>query len=118
MTGMMWMANVVGEVLARMNEKVQTTPVRAPTQLVDDPMGTLEQAVVDLKIAHGVKDLSGMLKQLSLLLYYTMLMATNMQMYLYLSSAYLWIHEWQLSKIYRDLGKAESAYEIWSRMRH
>ena len=47
-----------------------------------------------------------------LLLYFTMVMATNLQLHPYLSSTYLWIHEWQWSKIYTDLGKAENAHDM------
>ena len=35
-----------------------------------------------------------------------------MHLHPYLSSAFLWIHTWQLSKIYADFGPAESAYEM------
>ena len=73
MTGFMWMANVTGEFLYRMNEEIRISPMRALSQLVDDPVGTMEQAIVDLKIANGAKDLSSMLKQLSLLIYYSKL---------------------------------------------
>ena len=111
MTGMMWMANVVGEYLTRMDRRPEVSPVKLP-RLIDDPVSMLEQAVVDLKLAYENKEVSGILKQLGLLLYYTMLMATTMQLHPYLSSTYLWIHEWQLSKIYINLGKAESAYEM------
>ena len=41
-----------------------------------------------------------------------MLLATRMQLHPYLSSTFLWIHEWQLGKIYSDLGQAESAYDM------
>ena len=86
--------------------------MKAPSRLIDDPISTLEQAVVDLKLAHWVKDVSCILKQLGLLLYYTMLTATNLQLHLYLTSTYLWIHTWQLNKIYADIGAAEYAYVV------
>ena len=95
----------------RMGRRPEVSPVQLP-RLIDDPVSMLELAVVDLKIAYEAKEVSGILKQLGLLLYYTMLMATIMRLHPYLSSTYLWIHEWQLSKIYSDLGKAESAYEM------
>ena len=57
-------------------------------------------------------DASSILKQLGLLMYYTMLMATTMRLHPYLSSTFLWIHAWQLSKIYDDFGPAESAHEM------
>ena len=47
MTGMMWMANVVGNTSGR---KPKVTPVHLP-RLIDDPVTTLEQTVVDLRIA-------------------------------------------------------------------
>ena len=46
------------------------------------------------------------------MLYYAMLMATTMRPHPYLSSTFLWIHAWQLNKIYPNLGKAESAHEM------
>ena len=39
-------------------------------------------------------------------------MATTMRLHPYLSSTFLWIHDWQLSKTYDDFEPAESAYEI------
>ena len=39
-------------------------------------------------------------------------MATTMRLHPYLSSTFLWIHEWQLSKIYDDYAPAESAFEM------
>ena len=36
MTGFMWMANVTGEFFYRMDERIQISPMRAPTQLVDE----------------------------------------------------------------------------------
>ena len=113
MMGLMWMANVVGEFLARVNEGVQVNPLRAPMQIIDDPVSMLEQAAGDLRAAYRAKDIFSVLKQLGLLLYYTlMLMATSMQLHPYLSSTYMCIREWQLSKIYQDLGQAESAYDM------
>ena len=35
-----------------------------------------------------------------------------MRLHPYLSSTFLWIHEWQLSKIYDDFAPAESAHEM------
>ena len=35
-----------------------------------------------------------------------------MRLHPYLSSTFLWIHEWQLSKIYDDFEPAESAFEM------
>ena len=106
------MANVVGEFLSRLGNRPEVSPVQVPSRLVDDPISTLEQAVVDLKLAHGTKDVPSILKQVGLLLYYTVLMAKKLQLHPYLSSTYLWIHSWQLSKIYVNLGKAEHAYEM------
>ena len=54
---------------------------------MSEPIGTMEQALVDLKIAYGARDLSRVLKQLALLTYYTVQMATGTQMHPYLSSA-------------------------------
>ena len=48
MTGMMWMANVVGEYLTKMDRRPEVFPVQLP-RLIDDPASMLEQAVVDLK---------------------------------------------------------------------
>ena len=45
-------------------------------------------------------------------MYYSMMMATTMRLHPYLSSTFLWIHEWQLSKIYDDFEPAESAWEM------
>ena len=45
-------------------------------------------------------------------MYYSMMMATTMRLHPYLSSTFLWIHEWQLSKIYDDFEPAESAFEM------
>ena len=67
---------------------------------------------MDLRVAQEAKEVSGILKQLGLPLHYTMLMATTMRLHPYLSSTFLWIHAWQLNKIYSDLGRAESAYEM------
>ena len=94
-----------------MDRKPEIAPVRLP-RLIDDPVSTMEQTAVDLRVAQEAKDVSSILKQLGLLLYYTMLMATTMHLHPYLSSTFLWIHDWQLSKIYADFGHAESAYEM------
>ena len=111
MTSFMWLANVTGE-FHRVGEDVSVMPKRPPTRLVDDPLGTLEQAIVDLRLAFTAKDTSGMLRQLTVLIYYAVQMTTNMQLHPYLSSAFLWVHEWQMSKIYADFAPAESAYEM------
>ena len=39
-------------------------------------------------------------------------MTTSLHLHPYLSSAFLWVHEWQMSKIYTDFAPAESAYEM------
>ena len=111
MTSMMWLSNVVGEYLTKLDQKPEVAPVHLP-RLIDDPVSTLEQTVMDLQIAHEAKEVSCILKQLGLLMYYTMLMATTMRLHPYLSSTFLWIHEWQLSKIYDDFAPAESAHEM------
>ena len=111
MTGMMWMANVVGECLTKLDQQPEVAPVHMP-RLIDDPVTTLEHTVMDLQIAYEAREVSGILKQLGLLLYYVMLMATTMRLHPYLSSTFLWIHEWQLSKIYDDFAPAESAHEM------
>ena len=111
MTGMMWMSNVVGEYLTKLDQQPEVAPVHLP-RLIDDPVTTLEQTVMDLQIAYEAREISGILKQLGLLLYYVMLMATTMRLHPYLSSTFLWIHEWQLSKIYDDFAPAESAHEM------
>ena len=111
MTGVMWMADIVGEYLTKMDRRPEVSQMQLP-HLIDDPVSMLEQAVVDLKLAHEAKEVSGILKQLGLLLYYTTLMATTMHLHPYLSSTFVWTHAWQLSKIYSDLGKAKSAYEV------
>ena len=49
MTSCMWMANVAGEFLYRLGEDITTVPKRARPRLVDDPLGTMEQALVDLR---------------------------------------------------------------------
>ena len=87
-----------------MDRKPEVAPVQLP-RLIDEPVSTLEQTVVDLRIAQEAKDTSSVLKQLGLVIYYAMLMATTMRLHPYLSSAFLWIHDWQLSKIYADLGE-------------
>ena len=111
MTGMMWLSNVVGEYLSKLDQEPEVAPIHLP-RLIDDPVSTLEQTVMDLQIAYEAREISGVLKQLGLLMYYTMLMATTMRLHPYLSSTFLWIHEWQLSKIYSDFALAESAHEM------
>ena len=107
----MWLSNVVGEYLIKLDQEPEVAPIHLP-RLIDDPVSTLEQTVMDLQIAHEAREVSGILKQLGLLMYYTMLMATTMRLHPYLSSTFLWIHEWQLSKIYDDFAPAESAHEM------
>ena len=112
MTSMMWLSNVVGEYLTELDQKPEVTPVHLP-RLIDDPVSTLEQTVMDLQVAHEAKDVSSILKQLGLLMHHTMLMATTMRLHPYISSTFLWIHmHGQLSKIYDDFGPAESAHEM------
>ena len=111
MIGMMWMSDVVGEYLTKLDQQPEVAPVHLP-RLIDDPVATLEQTVVDLRIAQEAREISGVLKQIGLLLYYSMLMATTMRLHPYLSSTFLWIREWQLSKIYDDFAPAESAFEM------
>ena len=105
------MSNVVGEYLTKLDQQPEVAPVHLP-RLIDDPVTTLEQTVVDLRIAQEAREVSGVLKQIGLLLYYSVLMATTMRLHPYLSSTFLWIHEWQLSKIYDDFAPAESAFEM------
>ena len=111
MTSTMWMSNVVGEYLTKLDQQPEVAPVHLP-RLIDDPVTTLEQTVIDLRIAQEAREVSGVLKQIGLLQYYSMLMATAMRLHPYLSSTFLWIHEWQLSKIYDDFAPAESAFEM------
>ena len=68
------MANVV--FLTHRNEEVQVDPLSVPVQIIDDPISALEQTAGDLRIAYHEKDVSCILKQLGLLLYYSMLLAT------------------------------------------
>ena len=112
MTSFMWLANVTGEFLYRMGEDVTTVPKRTLPRFVDDPVGMLEQALVDLKVAWTARDHSAMLRQLTVMIYYAVQMTTSLHLHPYLSSAFLWIHEWQMSKIYSDFAPAESAYEM------
>ena len=112
MTSLMWLANVTGEFLYRLGEDVTVIPGRVPPRMVDDPLGTLEEAIGDLKLAFTAKDLSAMLRQLTVLIYYAVQMTTNLQLHPYLSSAFLWVHEWQMSKICDDFAPAESTYEM------
>ena len=111
MTSMMWLSNVVGEYLTKLSQPPEVAPITLP-RLIDDPVTTLEQTVMDLRIAQEAKETSGILKYLGLLMYYSMMMATTMRLHPYLSSTFLWIHEWQLSKIYDDFEPAESAWEM------
>ena len=111
MTSMMWLSNVVGEYLTKLSQPPEVAPVSLP-RLIDDPVTTLEQTMMDLRIAQEAKEVSGVLKHIGLLMYYSMMMATTMRLHPYLSSTFLWIHEWQLSKIYDDFEPAESAVEM------
>ena len=83
MTGMMWLSNVVGEYLTKLDQESEVAPIHLP-RLIDDPVSTLEQVVMDLQIAHEAREIPGILKQLGLLMYYTMLMATTMRLHPYL----------------------------------
>ena len=94
-TGMMWMANVVGE--TNVNEEAQVSPLRIPEQVIDDPISALEQTAGDLRVAYRDKDVSSILTQLGLFLYYTMLMATSMQL-----DPYLFIVIWDMPKAWRS----------------
>ena len=60
MTSMMWLSNVVGEYLNKLDQKPEVAPVRLP-RLIDDPVSTLEQTVMDMQIAHEAKDVSNIL---------------------------------------------------------
>ena len=111
MTSMMWLSNVVGEYLTKLSQPPEVAPVSLP-RLIDDPVSTLEQTMVDLRIAQEARETSGVLKHIGLLMYYSVMMATSMRLHPYLSSTFLWIHEWQLSKIYDDFEPAESAWEM------
>ena len=108
----MWLANVTGEFIHRMGEDVTTIPKRTIPRLIDDPIGMVEQALTDLKVAWATHDNSAMLRHLTVLIYYAVQMATSMHLHPYLSSAFLWVHEWQMGKIYTDFAPAESAYEM------
>ena len=112
MTSFMWLANVTGEFLYRMGEDITTTPKRARPRLVDDPLGTMEQALVDLRVAWGAHDSSAMLRHLAVVIYFAVQMTTSLHLHPYLSSTFLWIHEWQMGKIYPDFAPAESAWEM------
>ena len=112
MTSFMWLANVTGEFLYRMGEDITTVPKRARPRLVDDPLGTMEQALVDLRVAWGALDSSAMLRHLTVLIYFAVQMTTSLHLHPYLSSTFLWIHDWQMGKIYADFAPAESAWEM------
>ena len=112
MTSCMWMANVAGEFLYRMGEDITTVPKRARPRLVDDPLGTMEQALVDLRVAWSTLDSSAMLRNLTVLIYFAIQMTSSLHLHPYLSSAFLWIHDWQMGKIYADFAPAESAWEM------
>ena len=106
------MANVTGEFLYRMGEDITTVPKRARPRLVDDPLGTMEQALVDLRVAWGALDSSAMLRNLTVLIYFAVQMTSSLHLHPYLSSTFLWIHDWQMGKIYADFAPAESAWEM------
>ena len=112
MTSCMWMANVTSEFLYRMGEDISTIPKRARPRLIDDPLGTMEQALVDLRVAWSTLDSSAMLRNLTVLIYFATQMASSLHLHPYLSSAFLWIHDWQMGKIYADFAPAESAWEM------
>ena len=112
MTSFMWLANVTGEFLYRMGEDITTVPKRARPRLVDDPLGTMEQALVDLRVAWGALDSSAMLRHLTVLIYFAVQMTSSLHLHPYLSSTFLWIHDWQMGKIYADFAPAESAWEM------
>ena len=112
MTSFMWLANVTGEFLYQMGEDITTVPKRARPRLVDDPLGTMEQALVDLRVAWGAHDSSAMLRHLAVLIYFAVQMTTSLHLHPYLSSTFLWIHDWQMGKIYADFAPAESAWEM------
>ena len=57
-TSMMWLSNVVGEYLTKLSQPPEVAPVSLP-RLIDDPVTTLEQTVMDLKIAQEAKEISG-----------------------------------------------------------
>ena len=52
MTSMMWLSNVVGEYLTELDQKPEVAPVHLP-RLMDDPVSTLEQTVMDLQVAQS-----------------------------------------------------------------
>ena len=112
MTSFMWLANVTGEFLYRMGEDITTTPKRARPRLVDDPLGAMEQALVDLRVAWGAHDCSAMLRHLTVVIYFAVQMTTSLHLHPYLSSTFLWIHEWQMAKLYSEFEPAESAWEM------
>ena len=95
-----------------MGEDVTTIPKRTVPRLVDDPLGMVEQALTDLKVAWTSHDNSAMLRHLAVLIYFAVQMATSLHLHPYLSSTFLWVHEWQMGKIYPDFAPAESAYEM------
>ena len=112
MTSCMWLAHVAGEFLYRMGEDITTVPKRARPRLVDDPLGTMEQALVDLRVAWSTLDSSAMLRNLTVLIYFAIQMTSSLHLHPYLSSAFLWVHDWQMGKIYADFAPAESAWEM------
>ena len=50
MTGTTWMANVMGEYMTKLGYRPGIAPVHLP-RLINDPVSTLEQFVVDLRVA-------------------------------------------------------------------
>ena len=95
-----------------MGEDITTVPRRARPRLVDDPLGTMEQALVDLRVAWSDLDSSAMLRNLTVLIYFAVQMTSSLHLHPYLSSTFLWIHDWQMGKIYADFAPAESAWEM------
>ena len=53
-----------------------------------------------------------MLRHLTVLIYFAVQMTTSLHLHPYLSSTFLWIHDWQMGKIYADFAPAESAWEM------
>ena len=53
-----------------------------------------------------------MLRNLTVLIYFAIQMTSSLHLHPYLSSAFLWIHDWQMGKIYADFAPAESAWEM------
>ena len=99
MTAVMCMATAGGEFLHKVYVDVKSDTVKVPSSVIDDPVVHLEMADRDLQMAFEERSAAGVLKQVGILLYYTMLLATSMNLHPYLCSTFLWIHEWQLGKM-------------------